>query len=111
MWMGRRSHIHLVARNVGGRRTACPSAACVYGTAGRIGRFRGARIYVERSDGILEPREVEMGWRFGERVEILRGVLPGEPVVVEATFLVNSESRLETPASGTAPARTTGKPA
>ena len=63
-----------------------------------------ARVYVERSDGIFEPREVETGWRFGERVEILRGVQPGERVVVEATFLVHSESRLKTPASGAAPA-------
>jgi Cu(I)/Ag(I) efflux system membrane fusion protein len=48
-----------------------------------------ARVYVEHGEGIFEPREVETGWRFGERVEILRGVLPGERVVVEATFLVD----------------------
>jgi hypothetical protein len=54
---------------------------------------------------------VETGWRFGERVQILRGVLPGERVVVAATFLVDSESRLKTPASAPAPSRTTGRPA
>ena len=70
-----------------------------------------SRVYVEHGEGIFEPREVETGWRFGERVEILRGVLPGERVVVEATFLVDSESRLKTPASGPAPARTTDRPA
>jgi len=70
-----------------------------------------ARVYVEHGEGIFEPREVETGWRFGERVEILRGVLPGERVVVEATFLVDSESRLKTPASGPAPVRAMGKPA
>jgi Cu(I)/Ag(I) efflux system membrane fusion protein len=70
-----------------------------------------ARVYVEHGEGIFEPREVETGWRFGERVEILRGVLPGERVVVEATFLVDSESRLKTPASGPASVRSTGKPA
>jgi Cu(I)/Ag(I) efflux system membrane fusion protein len=70
-----------------------------------------ARVYVEHGEGIFEPREVETGWRFGERVEILRGVLPGERVVVEATFLVNSESRLKTPASGPAAVRTTDRPA
>ena len=58
-----------------------------------------ARIYVEHSEGVFEPREVETGWRFGEQVEILRGVQPGERVVVAATFLVDSESRLKTPAS------------
>jgi Cu(I)/Ag(I) efflux system membrane fusion protein len=70
-----------------------------------------ARVYVEHGEGIFEPREVETGWRFGERVQILRGVLPGERVVVEATFLVDSESRLKTPASGRAPSRTTDRPA
>jgi hypothetical protein len=54
---------------------------------------------------------VETGWRFGERVQILRGVLPGERVVVAATFLVDSESRLKTPASAPAPSRTRDRPA
>ena len=71
-----------------------------------------ARVYIERGEGIFEPREVETGWRFGERVEILRGVRLGERVVVEATFLVDSESRLKAPASGPAPpARATDRPA
>ena len=65
-----------------------------------------ARVYVERVEGVFEPREVETGWRFGEQVEIRRGLQPGERVVVAATFLVDSESRLKTPASGPAPART-----
>lgn len=70
-----------------------------------------ARVYVEHGEGTFEPREVETGWRFGERVEILRGVLPGERVVVEATFLVDSESRLKKPAFGPAPRRAMDRPA
>lgn len=53
-----------------------------------------ARVYVARGEGIFEPREVETGWHYGDRVEILRGLQPGEQVVVAATFLVDSESRL-----------------
>ena len=60
-----------------------------------------ARVYVEHGEGIFEPREVETGWRFSERVEILHGVQPGERVVVAATFLVDSESRLKLPPSKT----------
>jgi Cu(I)/Ag(I) efflux system membrane fusion protein len=60
-----------------------------------------ARVYVEDPEGIFEPREVETGWSFGERVEILHGVQPGERVVVAATFLVDSESRLKTPSAPT----------
>ena len=57
------------------------------------------RIYVQRTDGNFEPREVATGWRTSERVQILQGVQPGERVVVSATFLVDSESRLKAPAS------------
>lgn len=60
-----------------------------------------ARVYVERGEGVFEPREVETGWRFGEQVEILHGIQPGERVVVASTFLVDSESRLKTPESET----------
>ena len=56
-----------------------------------------ARVYVERGEGIFEPRQVETGWRTGDLVEILHGLAPGEHVVVSATFLVDSESRLKSP--------------
>ena len=54
-----------------------------------------ARVYVEKREGVFEPREVETGWRTAEQVEILHGIQPGERVVVAATFLVDSESRLK----------------
>jgi YHS domain-containing protein len=69
-----------------------------------------ARVYVEHSEGIFEPREVETGWRNGDQVEIRQGVQPGERVVVAATFLVDSESRLKTPASES-PERSAHRPA
>jgi membrane fusion protein, copper/silver efflux system len=56
-----------------------------------------ARVYVEQSEGVFEAREVETGRRVGEQVEILRGVQQGERVVVAATFLVDSESRMKMP--------------
>jgi Cu(I)/Ag(I) efflux system membrane fusion protein len=69
------------------------------------------RVYVEHGKGIFEPREVETGWRYGDQVEIRRGIEPGERVVVAATFLVDSESRLKTPASGPALTSASAKPA
>jgi len=71
----------------------------------------GARVYVERREGVFEPREVETGRRFGERVEIRQGLQPGERVVASATFLVDSESRLKTAASGHVAPETANKPA
>jgi membrane fusion protein, copper/silver efflux system len=64
-----------------------------------------SRVYVTHGDGVFEPREVETGWRAGERVEILRGLQPGEQVVAAATFLVDSESRLKAPLNVLPPPR------
>jgi len=55
---------------------------------------REQRVFVERSKGMFEPRQVETGRRFSDRVEIVRGLVEGERVVTAGTFLVDSESRL-----------------
>jgi len=51
-------------------------------------------VYVEQGPGEFDPREVEIGWRRGGRVEILRGLAPGDRIVASGTFLVDSESRM-----------------
>jgi RND family efflux transporter MFP subunit len=57
-------------------------------------------VFVDQGNGIFEPREVETGWRMGDRVEIVRGLKPGERIVISGNFLIDSESRLELAASG-----------
>jgi multidrug efflux pump subunit AcrA (membrane-fusion protein)/YHS domain-containing protein len=57
-------------------------------------------VFVDRGGGFFEPREVETGWRLGDKVEITRGLEPGERIVVSGTFLIDSESRLELAAAG-----------
>jgi RND family efflux transporter MFP subunit len=56
---------------------------------------REQRVFVESQRGVFEPRQVQAGRRFGDRVEILRGLAEGERVVSAGTFLVDSESRLK----------------
>lgn len=56
---------------------------------------REQRVFVERSKGMFEPRQVQTGRRFGDRVEIVQGLAEGERVVTVGTFLVDSESRLK----------------
>jgi Cu(I)/Ag(I) efflux system membrane fusion protein len=56
---------------------------------------REQRVFVERSNGVFEPREVQVGWRSGDRVEVVHGLTEGERVVIAGTFLVDSESRLK----------------
>jgi Cu(I)/Ag(I) efflux system membrane fusion protein len=51
-------------------------------------------VFVKGADGILSPREVELGGNTDDRVEILRGLTAGETVVSSATFLIDAESNL-----------------
>jgi len=57
-------------------------------------------VFVDRGNGYLEPRKVEIGERLDGRVEILSGLKPGERIVVSGTFLIDSESELKSAASG-----------
>jgi hypothetical protein len=38
---------------------------------------------------------VEVGRRAGDRVEIVKGLAPGERIVVSGTFLLDSETRMK----------------
>lgn len=53
-------------------------------------------VFVRDEDGMLRPREVVLGARAGERVQILRGLADHETIVASANFLVDAESRLGT---------------
>jgi Cu(I)/Ag(I) efflux system membrane fusion protein len=57
------------------------------------------RVFVDRGSHQFEARTVETGWRYGDRVQILSGVNEGERIVVSGMFLVDSETRLQTPAA------------
>ncbi len=52
------------------------------------------RVFVVRGNGIFEPRQVDTGEPYGDRVQILKGLAVGEKVVASGTFLLDSESRL-----------------
>jgi len=51
-------------------------------------------LFVDRGNGFFEPRQVETGWRIGDRVEIKKGLMLGERIVISGTFLIDSESRM-----------------
>jgi YHS domain-containing protein len=57
-------------------------------------------VFVDRGNGYFEPRQVETGWRVGERVQILKGLMAGERVVISGSFLLDSESRMKSAAQG-----------
>ncbi len=57
-------------------------------------------VFVDLGDGYLEPRQVETGDQFEDRIEIRKGLRPGERIVTSGTFLIDSESQLKSAASG-----------
>ena len=52
-------------------------------------------VFVARGNGTFEPREVATGAKVQGFYQIRSGVAAGERVVVDANFLVDSESRLK----------------
>jgi YHS domain-containing protein len=55
---------------------------------------------VATKEGVFTPRKVETGWRAGDQVEIVKGLMVGEKIVVSGTFLIDSESRMKAAAAG-----------
>jgi Cu(I)/Ag(I) efflux system membrane fusion protein len=62
----------------------------------------GARqiVLIQQGEGRFEPREIKLGARSDNHVEIIEGVKEGEPVVVAANFLIDAESNLKAAVGG-----------
>jgi Cu(I)/Ag(I) efflux system membrane fusion protein/cobalt-zinc-cadmium efflux system membrane fusion protein len=76
-----------------------------------------AIAFVERNDGYIEPREVQLGSRVGDDFIVLKGLKAGEQIVISANFLIDSESQLQAalgsfvpPPPGAGSASTTSAP-
>ncbi|MGH9574021.1 MAG: efflux RND transporter periplasmic adaptor subunit [Candidatus Acidiferrales bacterium] len=59
--------------------------------------------FVNRSDGYIEPRDLEVGQRVGDDFIVLKGLKAGEQVVTSANFLIDSESQLQAALGSFAP--------
>ena len=57
-------------------------------------------VLVQAKEGRFEPREVKLGARSNDYVEVLEGVKEGEDVVVAANFLIDAESNLKAAVGG-----------
>lgn len=51
-------------------------------------------VFVRMADGMLHSREVTIGSRTADMVEVVRGIEEGETVVASANFLIDAESRV-----------------
>jgi Cu(I)/Ag(I) efflux system membrane fusion protein len=52
-------------------------------------------VFLDRPDGTLEPRAVQLGPKVQGGVEVLGGLSEGERIVSSANFLLDSESSLK----------------
>ncbi len=52
-------------------------------------------VWVESSPGIFEPRDVTLGEKANDKVQILSGLKEGEKVAVSGSYLIDSESQLK----------------
>jgi Cu(I)/Ag(I) efflux system membrane fusion protein len=51
-------------------------------------------VIVDLGNGRFEPRDVKLGRRGPEYVEVVDGIKDGDNVVVDGNFLIDSESNL-----------------
>jgi RND family efflux transporter MFP subunit len=77
---------------------AVPSSAVLDSGARRV-------VLVQAAEGRFDPRDVKLGTRADDYVEVLEGVKEGEAVVVAANFLIDAESNLKAAVSGFTPAQ------
>ena len=52
-------------------------------------------VWVETSTGMFEPRDVQVGERVEDKVQILSGIKAGDKVAVSGGYLIDSESQLK----------------
>lgn len=71
-----------------GRQLVIPASAVLQSGTRQI-------AFVDRGDGYLEPREVQLGARAGDDFIVLKGLKEGEKIVTSANFLIDSESQLQ----------------
>ncbi len=71
-----------------GERLVVPEEAVLYAGERRF-------VFVDLGEGKLKPREVQIGIRSGDWLEVLEGVEAGDEIVRSGNFLVAAESRLK----------------
>lgn len=80
--------VNVVLKSPLGKRLAVPASGVLMSGERSI-------AFVDRGDGYLEPRDIQLGERAGDEYVVLSGLKAGEKVVTSANFLIDSESQLQ----------------
>ena len=57
-------------------------------------------VFIYHGDGKIEWRNVTLGARAGDLLEIVKGVAEGDNIITSANFLIDSESQLKAAMGG-----------
>jgi RND family efflux transporter MFP subunit len=79
-----------------GRQLVVPSTAVLHAGLRQL-------VFVSRGEGVFDPREVQTSGQAGDKTIIIKGLKAGEPIVISAGFLIDSESQMQAAAGGFVP--------
>jgi Cu(I)/Ag(I) efflux system membrane fusion protein/cobalt-zinc-cadmium efflux system membrane fusion protein len=79
-----------------GRQLLVPASAVVQAGSRQL-------VFLSRTQGSFEPREVELGARTEDGFVVLKGLKAGDTVATSANFLIDSESQLQAAAGAFTP--------
>jgi Cu(I)/Ag(I) efflux system membrane fusion protein len=82
-----------IAVSHGGKSLTVPASAVIDSGTRQV-------VLVQLAQGRFEPREVKLGARSDNYVEVLEGIAEGEQVVTSANFLIDAESNLKAALGG-----------
>jgi Cu(I)/Ag(I) efflux system membrane fusion protein/cobalt-zinc-cadmium efflux system membrane fusion protein len=80
--------VNIVLKVSMGRQLVIPATGVLQSDSRQI-------AFVDRGDGYLEPREIELGPRVGDDYIVAKGLRAGDRIVTSANFLIDSESQLQ----------------
>jgi Cu(I)/Ag(I) efflux system membrane fusion protein len=52
-------------------------------------------VFIDKGEGKLEPRIVQLGTKYGDIYEVQSGLAEGERVIASANFLIDAESKVQ----------------
>ena len=88
--------VNVTLKNSIGRALTVPASAIFHSGTRNL-------VFISKGDGNFEPREVSIGQRAGDDYIVLKGMKPGETLVISANFLIDSEAQLQAAAGAFVP--------
>ena len=52
-------------------------------------------VFVDKGEGKLQPRFIELGRKFGDDYQVRNGLKDGERIVASANFLIDAEAKVQ----------------